>query len=479
MKEHERRVFRKILLSLKIPLYTSFPSLMKYLFLSAILCCFSCWNAPKTTTENPKISEKEALARQTKEAFLHAWTGYKKYAWGHDALKPLSKTHKDWYAQSLVMTPLDAYDTMLMMGLTEEAKEAKALILSKLHFDHDMSVQVFEVVIRILGGLLTAHQMDGDPKFLALATDLGNRLLPAFNSPTGMPYRYVNLKSGAVSDAFNNPAEIGTLLLEFGTLSKLTGNPVYYDKAKHAFKAVYQRHSQIGLPGTILHVETGAWENRDCHISGRIDSYFEYMYKGWLLFDDPEFKDMWETTIAAVNKHLADTLSGGLWYQHVDMDNGHLLRRQFGALDAFMPALLALSGDLPRAKALQENCFKMWTNFGIEPEQIYYQKMEIIAPYYVLRPENLESACYLYHLTKDSKYLVMGKTMFESILRYCRNETAFAAIKDVRTMEQSDDMESFFLAETLKYAWLLFGEDDLDLKNVVFNTEAHPIRKTW
>jgi mannosidase alpha-like ER degradation enhancer 2 len=121
---------------------------------------------------------------------------------------------------------VDAYDTMLLMGLDAEAAGAKRLILDRLSFDRDISVQVFEVTIRLLGGLLSAYQMDHDPRFLTLATDLGDRLLPAFRSPTGMPFRYVNLRTGATRDSVSNPAEIGTLMLEFGSLAKLTGRPL-------------------------------------------------------------------------------------------------------------------------------------------------------------------------------------------------------------------------------------------------------------
>ena len=169
-----------------------------------------------------------------KSQFLHAWNGYKQYAWGHDALKPLTKKPHDWYKKSLLMTPVDAFDTMMLMGLKEEAAEAKHIIFERLSFDQDMEIQTFEITIRLLGGLLSAYQLDGDKRFLMLAEDLGKRLLPEFNSATGMPYRFVNLKTGAISDSLNNPAEIGTSLIEFGSLSKLTGNPVFYEKSKRA-----------------------------------------------------------------------------------------------------------------------------------------------------------------------------------------------------------------------------------------------------
>src|SRR3990172_2115172 len=130
----------------------------------------------------------DGMADSVRTEFLHAWNGYKRYAWGHDALKPLSRTPHDWYGVSLYMTPVDAFDTMVLMGLTDEAAGAKKLILDSLTFDLDLEVQSFEITIRLLGGLLSAYQLDGDRRFLSLAEDLGARLLPVFSSPTGMPY---------------------------------------------------------------------------------------------------------------------------------------------------------------------------------------------------------------------------------------------------------------------------------------------------
>lgn len=419
------------------------------------------------------------MAQQVKDAFQHAWYGYKEYAWGHDALTPLSRYYQDWHEESLLLSPVEAYGLLRMMDLEEQAKEVRTIIRQQLNFNRDFEVQVFEITIRLLGGLLSAYQMDGDEQFLFKATDLANRLLPAFDTPTGIPWRYVNLRTGALRDSLNNPAEAGTLMLEFGALSKLTGSPIYYEKAKRAMMAVYERRGETGLPGTVINAITGEWVDTETHISGRIDSYYEYMLKAWLLFGDVDFKDMWETSIAALNTHLADTTDTGFWYAHGDMNTGEKTGTYFGALDAFMPATLALGGDLERAKALQESCFKMWTLAGLEPEMLDYSSMEILNPFYALRPENLESAFYLYQFTKDERYLEMGKTMFDSILEYCKTEAGFAALKDVRTKEQADEMESFFFAETLKYAWLLFSAEDWDFKNTVFNTEAHPLKRTW
>ncbi len=429
---------------------------------------------------------RRQLATQVKSEFLHAWQAYKKYAWGHDDLKPLTKTYHDWYAQPLLMTPVDSLDTMIIMGLKAEAESTKKYIIENLSFDKDIYVQNFEVTIRLLGGLISGYELTGDKRLLTLAEDLGNRLLPVFDSPTGLPFRYVNLRTGKVRGEVSNPAETGTLLIEFGTLSKLTKNPVFFKKAKRALVETYKRRSPIGLIGTKINVETGKWTNTDSHISAEIDSYYEYLLKGWLLFDDQDCKRMWLESIGAVNKYLADEFDGEvkrrpdweLWYGHADMNTGKRTATTYGALDAFFPAMLALSGDLNRARRLQSSSFKMWTRHGIEPEEFNYKTMEVVHPGYPLRPEIVESTYYLYHYTKDPSYLKMGKTLFEDFVKYCRTDEGYAALKSVVTKEKSDSMQSFLFAETFKYFYLLFAPPkSLNFEKVIFNTEAHPMRK--
>ncbi len=424
--------------------------------------------------------QKSELAEIVKQEFLHSWNAYKTYAWEHDELKPLSQSFRDWYSESLLITPVDALDAFYLMGLNEEADSIKEFIINNLSFDKDFFVKNFEITIRILGGLLSSYQISNDKRLLKLAEDLGNRLLPVFNSQTGMPYMFINLKSGEVKGEISNPAEIGTLLIEFGALSKLTGNPVYYDKAKKAITELFNRRSPIGLVGTTVNVETGEWIDSTSHISGRIDSYYEYLLKSALLFDDKDCKKMWDKSIEVVNRYLAHNTETGLWYCQTNMLTGERISTNFGALDAFFPAVLALSIDLTKAEQLQESCYKMWTTFGIEPEEIDYTTMEATSPVYHLRPEVIESAYYLYFFTKDERYVEMGKTFLESLIKYCKVDAGYAALENVVTKEKRDEMESFFLAETLKYLYLLFAPaNTLDFSKVIFNTEAHPIKKIW
>ncbi len=443
-----------------------------FLILSLISFHFSYGQSGKFS-----LALKQEMCNKVREACQHAWKGYKDYAWGYDDLRPLTKNGRNWYKNSLLMTPVDAFDTFIILDLKTEANEAKDLILSKLNFDVDNEVQVFEITIRQLAALQTAYEMDGDKRFLDLAVDLAKRLLPAFNSNTGMPYRYVHLQTGKTRDGINNPAEIGTLFLEFGKLSKLTGDPVYYNRAHKAIMAVFERRSALGLVGENIDIQTGKWISENSHISGYIDSYYEYIFKGWKLFGDPELKKAWDIHSAAIRKYLLRETKNGSFLTRVNMNTGKEVAPYYGALDAFYAGLMAYSGDGVNAKKVQKANYYMWTHFNIEPEEFDFNKDSVRSAYYVLRPENLESTFYLYRTTKKDEYLWMGKRMVDDILTHCRAEVGFASLKNVRTYEKTNSMESFLFGETFKYAYLIFApESSLDLNKFVLTTEAHPFK---
>jgi glycosyl hydrolase family 47 len=449
--------------------------------LGGLLSLFVLSASTRQAAQPPDATVRAALAESVKAEFLHAWNGYKRHAWGHDDLRPVSRSFRDWYPGGvLYMTAIDSLDTMLVMGMADEADRTRTFLVQNLRFDQDISVKNFEIVIRVLGGLLSAHQMTQDPRLLAMADDLGTRLLPVFGSRTGMPYVNVNLKTGATSGTVSNPAEIGTLLLEFGTLSKLTGKDVYYSKAKAALTRLYERRARTtGLVGESIDVDTGEWTNASSHVGGEIDSYYEYLLKCDRLFGDEDCARMWKDQIAAVNKYVADDRADGLWYGTVDMNTGRRTQTRYGALHAFFPGVLALSGDLDRARRLQQSSFRMWTLHGIEPEVLDYDAMRVVSAGYQLRPEIVESAFHLWRLTGDPQYSEMGRVIFEDLKRFCRVPDGYTTLRSVVTKEKGDLQHSFFLAETLKYLYLLFAPEGPDLDKTVFNTEAHPLRRTW
>jgi hypothetical protein len=449
---------------------------MKKFFLLIFILIFSM---PGCRTNDKKSTEADRrTAEKIKSEFLRSWNAYKTYAWGHDVLLPVSKGYMDWYEQSLSISPIDAYSTMMVMGLENEAREVQSYVVDSLSFDKDQFVKTFEVNIRVLGGLVAMYQFTKDEKVLAKAEDFGKRLLPAYNTGTGIPAYWVNLKTGVIKGDTVNLAEGGSSLIEMGMLSKFTGNPVYFNAAKKASMAIFNRRSPIGLVAENINVQTGIWVDSTSHIGCCIDSYYEYLLKGAILFNDEDLRNAWDQSIISIQKYVSDEVDSSLWYGQVNKETGERINQVVTLYDAYFPALLALSGDLGNAARYQDSWNGLWQKYGLEPMVYDYGKKEILHPAYNLNPEIIESACYLYYFTGDKKYKEMASQYFGDIMAYCRTEVAFTNIKDVTTKEQQDHMETFFLAETMKYLYMVFADPEgINPEECVFSTEAHPFRK--
>merc|ERR1712136_94147 len=120
------------------------------------------------------------------EAFLHAWKGYTRYAWGRDELRPLSRTGTNPYG-GLGLSILDSLTTLLLFDLSTEFEHAMEFVRRHLVFGaEDPQVSVFELTIRALGGLLGAHSLSGRHSLLRRARELAERLLPTFNTTSGV-----------------------------------------------------------------------------------------------------------------------------------------------------------------------------------------------------------------------------------------------------------------------------------------------------
>jgi ER degradation enhancer, mannosidase alpha-like 2 len=455
--------------------------MFKRILTISILAVASCSSPEKQQADQPSnqpIKQIEVdYAERVKEEFLFAWNGFKVHAWGTDYLMPISKTGNLWYSEPLHLSHVEAMMTMKIMGLEAEFMESDQYLKANLDFNKDMYVNHFEIVIRMLGGLTALYQHTEDLFYLEKATDLADRMLPIYNSPTGMPYTEVNLRTGQVKGNVSNPAQIGTLILEYGTLAKLTGRDEFYDKSKRALTELYNRRSDIGLVGFKIDVETGEWTRTESHIGAGIDSYYEYLYKCWALFGDEDCKAMWDASNKAIHTYLVDTTNTGYWYGHSDMNSGARIQTWYGALDAFFGGVLLLSGDLERAKAIQESGFYSWNVNGMMPEQFDYMSEKAVRPAWYKNPELIETAYYLYHKTKDERYREMGRIIFNDMVRYSKKGAGYVDVMNVETLETSDRMETYFLAETLKYLYMLFlDEDPIDHTRMIFNTEAHPLK---
>jgi hypothetical protein len=415
-------------------------------------------------------------------------------------------------------------------------------------FDLDSKVQVFETVIRGVGGLLSAHQFavgdlpirgyeaklekkkdkEGifwhnglvyDGQLLRLANDLADRLLPAFNTPTGLPYPRVNLRHGVpfyANSPHNMDAEHGqcgknpndksteitetcsagaaSLVLEFSTLSRLTGKPRYEQAAKQAFWAVWSRRSSIGLIGGGIDAETGQWVSPYTGIGAGIDSFFEYALKTYILLsglpydadtantDSPDaFLAAWEDAHDGIKRQIyRGPQQQHPHYAQVDLYTGAIRAFWIDSLSAFYQGLLAMAGKLDEAIETHLLYTALWTRYSALPERwsTVTGNIEHGLRWWGGRPEWIESTWYLYHATKDPWYLHAGEMALRDIKRRCWTKCGWAGLQDVRTGELSDRMESFFLGETAKYLFLLFDPSHpLNTWDApfVFTTEGHPL----
>ncbi|MEL6537622.1 MAG: glycoside hydrolase family 47 protein [Bacteroidota bacterium] len=446
---------------------------LSFLALTTVLAA-ACTSAK----QEQEIAPDTDLAREIKSETLRVWEAYKEYAWGHDVLRPLSQSYSDWYEEPLYISPIDAYSTLKVMGLASEAAEIEQYVVDSLDFDKDIFAKVFEVNIRILGGLLSMYELSRNEAVLAKAQDFADRMMPAFDSPTGIPYYWVNLKTGAVKGDTVNVAEAATYTFEMGVLSYYTQDPKYYEAGRRATLAIHEHRSDIGLIGDIIEVQSGQWVSTTSHICAGVDSYYEYLYKSYRLFGDEELGRVWRAGTSPLHKYLAEEHEGRLWYGRADMHTGERVSSVVTLYDAFFPAILALTGDVERAEYLQATWQWLWNQHGLEPMIYDYRQDTATWPVYDLNPEIMESAYYLFHITGDSTYHRMNEGFWADLKTHCRTDVAFTSVQDVTTMEQRDYMPTFFFAETLKYLYLTFSnQTEFPFEGMMFNTEAHPFFK--
>ena len=196
------------------------PKVYFFFFFGLVLLACNA-EAPTESESFPETTLGQEIIDET----LRSWKSYKQYAWGDDVLAPLSKSSKNWYEEPLYISPIDAYSTLFIMGLDEEAKEIENYVVDSLNFDVDIDAKIFEVNIRILGGLLSMYELSGNPAVLEKARDFADRMLPAFATESGVPTYWVNLQTGAIKGDTVNLAEAASYTFEMGILSYYTKDP--------------------------------------------------------------------------------------------------------------------------------------------------------------------------------------------------------------------------------------------------------------
>ncbi|WCJ23917.1 Alpha-mannosidase I MNS4 [Euphorbia peplus] len=439
--------------------------------------------------------EAKLLRDEVREMFYHAFDGYMNHAFPLDELRPMSCEGEDSLG-GYALTLIDSLDTLALLGDHDRFTSSVEWIGKHLRFDINKTVSIFETTIRVLGGLLSAHLLASDyatgmriPSYenqlLILAEDLAQRILPAFDTPTGIPFGSVNLLHGvdAHESKITSTAGGGTLTLEFGVLSRLTNNPIFEQVTKNAVRGLWARRSRLNLVGAHINVFTGEWTQKDAGIGTSIDSFYEYLLKAYLLFGDEEYLFIFQEAYAAAMHYLFNDP----WYVEVNMDSAAIVWPLFNSLQAFWPGLQVLAGDIDPAIRTHAAFFSVWRRYGFTPEGFNLATLSVQHGQnsYPLRPELIESTYWLYKATRDPRYLDAGRDMVTSLQYGARCPCGYCHITDVELHKKEDHMESFFLAETVKYLWLLFdlgsGPDNL-VENgpykYVFSTEGHLLPAT-
>lgn len=471
-------------------------------------------NANENVNDNDIINEDEYDDKENKErrqaildAMKKAWGGYEKYAWGSDELRPISKRGHNWLGSGASI--VDSLDTLWIMGMKDEFYRARDWIRDDLNFKVDMNISFFETTIRVLGGLLSAYSLSNDQVFLDRADELGKILLGACTeSQIGIPLGQINPLTGATSGhKWSNKksvlAEVGTVQIEFLYLSILTKNSEY---AKHALKIydiIFEKNPDAeGLYHVLIDPRTGVCNGRTITIGSLGDSFYEYLLKLWIFAgasNTPEadkYRKHYDLAMDSVeSKLISKTSMSNLTYIS-EVKKGGTKKNAMDHLCCFAGGMLVLGthkyGDTELPKS--ENHLKMGTEVtrtchefyarsptGLSPESVEFDSngREIVyrMKFNLIRPETVESYFYLWRKTHDKKYRDWGWEMFQAFKKYCEVDKGFTGIKDVTKVppDQDDLQPSWFLAETIKYMYLLFSPDStVSLDDYVFNTEAHP-----
>uniref|UniRef100_A0A673ZPV0 alpha-1,2-Mannosidase n=1 Tax=Salmo trutta TaxID=8032 RepID=A0A673ZPV0_SALTR len=459
---------------------------------------------PGATGHEPSDPETKERRTKIKEMMTFAWDSYKRYAWGSNELRPVSKQghSSNLFGSIKGATIVDALDTLYIMEMFEDFDMATEWVEKNLDFNVNAEVSVFEVNIRFVGGLLSAYYLSGKEVFRRKAIELGEKLLPAFKTPTGIPWALLNLKSGIgrnwpwASGGSSILAEYGTLHLEFMQLSKLSGNPAFAEKVMNIRKVLNRLDKPQGLYPNYLNPNSGQWGQHHVSVGGLGDSFYEYLLKAWLMSDktDEEGKKLYYEALQAIETSLIRKSSSGLMY--IAEWKGGLLEHKMGHLTCFAGGMIALGADgapedktghqMEQASEIARTCHESYarTTLKLGPEAFRFDGgVEAIATrqnekYFILRPEVIETYMYMWRLTHDPKYREWGWEAVQALEKHCRVEGGYSGVRDVYASSPNHDdvQQSFYLAETLKYLYLLFSDDDhLPLEHWVFNTEAHPL----
>ncbi|KAM9074950.1 ER degradation-enhancing alpha-mannosidase-like protein 1 isoform 2-T2 [Megaptera novaeangliae] len=325
----------------------------------------------------------------------------------------------------------------------------------------------------------------GDPSNLNINDVLGNYSLTLVDALDTLA---VNLKTGVPPDSNNETctAGAGSLLVEFGILSRLLGDSTFEWVARRAVKALWNlRSNDTGLLGNVVNIQTGHWVGKQSGLGAGLDSFYEYLLKSYILFGEKEDLEMFNAAYKSIQNYLRrgrEACNEGEGdpplYVNVNMFSGQLMNTWIDSLQAFFPGLQVLIGDVEDAICLHAFYYAIWKRYGALPERYNWQLQAPDVFFYPLRPELVESTYLLYQATRNPFYLHVGMDILQSLEKHTKVKCGYATLHHVIDKSTEDRMESFFLSETCKYLYLLFDEENPVHKSgtrYMFTTEGHII----
>ncbi|KAJ8121010.1 hypothetical protein ONZ43_g2431 [Nemania bipapillata] len=516
------------------------------------------WGWLTSSSESGKSADWLGRRQRVVEAFTLSFDAYSRYAWGYDVFHPVSKKGIQMAPSGMGWIIVDALDTMILMNLTSRVTHARDWISNSLTYDQNQDVSTFETTIRMLGGLLSAHYLSneypqlapiadddagapGEDLYLEKARDLADRLMVAFDTPSGVPYASVNIGKYQGLPAHDeggasSTAETTTLQLEFKYLAKLTGEKDFWDKVEKVMEVVDSNAPEGGLVPIFIYPDTGEFRSKNIRLGSRGDSYYEYLIKQYLQTNkqEPLYLEMWDESLQGVRDHLVTYTEPSRFTIIGERQSGldGPLTPKMDHLVCFMPGTIALAvtgglteaeakkrgpwtkkneADMQLARELMQTCWGMYkymatglaaeityfniadpplpesapheapADFAEDPEADWRKDFTVhsLDVHNLQRPETVESLFYMWRITGEIKYREWGWEMFKSFMNYTAvpDGGGFSSLTDANRIPPitRDNMESFWLAETLKYFYLLFSPNDLlPLDKIVLNTEAHP-----
>lgn len=443
-------------------------------------------------------------AAKIKAAMKWNWDMYAKCAWGRDELLPASCSGQDNWG-GFGFTLIDALDTLWMMGLKTEFQAAREWVANEMDLNKlRQKASVFEVNIRIIGGLLAAYDLSMDKIFLDKAKDLAMRFLPIFDTKTGLPYPGITVATKKTSNTWTGQdsllAELGTLQLEWRYLTYHTGDNIFRTKAENVYAAIKGKDNN-GIYPTKINRQSGR-ASGIYTFGGLSDSFYEYLIKMWVQGGrkEEQWREAYDKAITGMRrKLLSEVQVNDQKVVYIGSSNGRSIDNKMEHLTCFVPGMLALgaalskessgkvaASDMQLAKRLAYTCHQMYsfTSSGLAPEVTLFRggRMSVSNGMYILRPEAAESMFVLHSVTGHPVYRQWAWEMFDAINRNCKAAYGFGSYANVGKTHQSPQnrAESFFMAETLKYLYLIMLPlDDPNrpkLDEYVFNTEAHPLK---